>query len=169
MIKVPGPAAGVPAVEQLIAEGLNINITLLFSRKNYVEVAAAYVAGLETLAARGGQLSSVASVASFFVSRIDAMVEDRIQTRLAEGGSARDRVALRSLLGKVAIANAKLAYAHYREFTSEDRWQRLAARGARPQRLLWASTSAAPSGGLDARGGHYNRKTSEYHSTPRKR
>ncbi|HIM55870.1 MAG TPA: transaldolase [Candidatus Latescibacteria bacterium] len=141
MIKVPGTTAGVPAVEQLIAEGLNINITLLFSRKNYVEVAAAYVAGLETLAARGGQLSSVASVASFFVSRIDAMVEDRIQTRLAEGGTARDRVALRSLLGKVAIANAKLAYAHYREFTSEDRWQRLAARGARPQRLLWASTS----------------------------
>ena len=141
MIKVPGTAAGVPAVEQLIGEGLNINITLLFSQENYVEVADAYMAGLETLADRGGRLSDVASVASFFVSRIDAMVEDRIHARLAESDSVRDRLALRSLLGKVAIANAKLAYAYYREFTSEDRWQRLAAGGARPQRLLWASTS----------------------------
>ena len=141
MIKVPGTTAGVPAVEQLIAEGLNINITLLFSRKNYVEVAAAYVAGLETLAARGGQLSSVASVASFFVSRIDAMVEDRIQTRLAEGGTARDRVSLRSLLGKVAIANAKIAYQAYNDLCQSERWKKLADKGARTQRLLWGSTS----------------------------
>ena len=141
MIKVPGTAAGVPAVEQLIGEGVNINITLLFALENYVEVASAYMAGLEKLADRGGQVSDVASVASFFVSRIDAMVDDRIRARLAETDDARDRLALRSLLGKVAIANAKLAYAHYRKFASQDRWQRLAGRGARPQRLLWASTS----------------------------
>ena len=141
MIKVPGTAAGIPAVEQLIAQGININITLLFSQENYLQVAQAYIAGLEQLASRGGDLSSVGSVASFFISRIDAFVDGLIDERLPETGSAERRVALRSLKGRVAIANAKLAYASYKSLIADERWQQLAANGARPQRLLWASTS----------------------------
>ncbi len=141
MIKVPGTAAGVPAVEHLIAEGLNINITLLFARENYLQVADAYLNGLEKLAANGGRVSEVASVASFFVSRIDAMVDALIEDRLRQVGRASARLALRALTGQVAVANAKLAYASYREICAGERWQKLAARGARTQRLLWASTS----------------------------
>ncbi|MEC8931348.1 MAG: transaldolase, partial [Candidatus Latescibacterota bacterium] len=141
MIKVPGTAAGIPAVEQLIAQGININITLLFSQENYLQVAQAYIAGLEQLASRGGDLSSVGSVASFFISRIDAFVDGLIDERLPETGSAERRVALRSLKGRVAIANAKLAYASYNSLIADERWQQLAANGARPQRLSWASTS----------------------------
>ena len=141
MIKVPGTPAGLPAVEQLIGEGVNVNITLLFAQENYVAVAQAYTAGLEQLATRGGQLGDVASVASFFVSRIDAMVDGQIDALLDQGsGSASQRVALRALQGKVAIANAKLAYAYFKELCASDRWRQLAAQGARPQRLLWAST-----------------------------
>ncbi|MEE3262191.1 MAG: transaldolase [Candidatus Latescibacterota bacterium] len=141
MIKVPGTAAGIPAVEQLIAQGININITLLFSQENYLQVAQAYIAGLEQLASRGGDLSSVGSVASFFISRIDAFVDGLIDERLPETGGAERRVALRSLKGRVAIANAKLAYASYKSLIADERWQQLASNGARPQRLLWASTS----------------------------
>ncbi|MBT3344651.1 MAG: transaldolase [Gemmatimonadetes bacterium] len=141
MIKVPGTPAGVPAVEQLIAQGINVNVTLLFAQENYVEVAQAYVAGLEQLANNGGDVASVGSVASFFVSRIDALVDKLIDELLPQTQSAHDRLALRALKGQVAIANAKLAYAAYQELIATDRWQRLASAGARPQRLLWASTS----------------------------
>ena len=142
MIKVPGTAAGVPAVEHLIGEGVNVNITLLFARENYEQVAAAYIAGLEKLAARGGEVGSVASVASFFISRIDTLVDQKIEECLGEVDTASERLALRSLQGKVALANAKMAYTSYREACASERWQNLAAAGARPQRLLWASTSA---------------------------
>ena len=141
MIKVPGTPAGVPAVEQLIAQGINVNVTLLFAQENYMEVAQAYVAGLEQLAEHGGDVASVASVASFFVSRIDVLVDKLIDERLPQTHSASDRLTLRALQGQVAIANAKLAYAAYQDLIATDRWQRLAAAGARPQRLLWASTS----------------------------
>lgn len=142
MIKVPGTAAGIPAVEHLIGEGVNVNITLLFARENYEQVAAAYIAGLEKLAARGGEVGSVASVASFFISRIDTLVDQKIEECLGEVDTASERLALRSLQGKVAVANAKMAYASYKEACASERWQKLAAAGARPQRLLWASTSA---------------------------
>jgi transaldolase / glucose-6-phosphate isomerase len=140
MVKVPGTPAGVPAVERLIAAGININITVLFSLENYVDVAQAYISGLEALAAKGGDVSSVASVASFFISRIDAKVEKIVAERLAAAASAQERLALRALGGKVAIANAKLTYARYKEICASEAWQKLAAAGARPQRLLWAST-----------------------------
>ncbi len=140
MIKVPGTPEGVPAVECLIGEGLNINITLLFSRRNYVEVVEAYMAGLEKLISRGGDPGAVASVASFFVSRIDTMVDGLIEQRM-EGASASEAEELRSLIGKTAVANAKLAYRRYGELFAGERWRTLAAQGGRPQRLLWASTS----------------------------
>ena len=142
MIKVPGTPAGVPAVEHLIGAGVNINITLLFAQKNYEQVAAAYMAGLEKLAASGGNVAAVASVASFFISRIDTLADEYIETRLQQAERASERLALRNLRGKIAIANAKLAYASYREMCDGERWQKLAAQGARTQRLLWASTSA---------------------------
>jgi transaldolase len=141
MIKVPGTAAGVPAVEQLIAQGININVTLLFSQENYLDVARAYIAGLEQLRDSGGDVSRVGSVASFFVSRIDAAIDGQIDEMLPNIDSAERRVAMRALKGRVAIANAKLAYASFKQLLSEDSWQSLSAAGARPQRLLWASTS----------------------------
>ncbi len=141
MIKVPGTPAGVPAVERLSGEGLNINITLLFAQKNYEQVAEAYIAGLEMLAGRGGNVAEVASVASFFISRIDTLADERIQARLQEVERPSERLALRQLLGQIAIANARLTYARYKEICKSERWQKLAAQGARTQRLLWASTS----------------------------
>ena len=140
MIKVPGTPAGIPAVERLIGEGVNVNITLLFARDNYIEVAQAYLAGLEALAAKGGRLSEVASVASFFISRIDSLVDERIDEAL-KSASGDKAMQFQGLKGKVAIANAKLAYAYYEELLVGERWQQLAAQGARSQRLLWASTS----------------------------
>lgn len=134
MIKVPGTSAGVPAVERLIGEGINVNITLLFALENYIEVAEAYMAGLEALDAKGGDIAAVASVASFFISRIDAKVDAEIEAKL------QDSPGLAGLQGKVAIANAKLTYARYKELSATPRWQALAAKGARTQRLLWAST-----------------------------
>jgi transaldolase len=128
MIKVPGTPACVPAIEALIGKGLNINVTLLFAQDNYAAVAEAYVAGLEALVAAGGDAGTVASVASFFVSRIDAVVDAALEAPFEK------------LRGKVAIANAKLAYQHYKKLTASSRWQKLASQGARPQRLLWAST-----------------------------
>lgn len=141
MIKVPGTEAGIPAVEHLIGEGLNINITLLFARENYLQVAEAYLNGLEKLAAKGGRVSEAASVASFFVSRIDTMVDELIDSRLRETEKASERLALEALRGRVAVSNAKLTYASYKEICAGERWQRLAQQGARTQRLLWASTS----------------------------
>jgi transaldolase/glucose-6-phosphate isomerase len=143
MIKVPATPAGIPAIRQLIADGINVNVTLLFAVEAYEAVAAAYMAGLEQLADRGGDLAKVASVASFFVSRIDTLIDDRIAGPGQALDSTRDperRAKLKSLLGKVAIANARVAYARAQELYAADRWQALAGRGARPQRLLWAST-----------------------------
>jgi transaldolase / glucose-6-phosphate isomerase len=131
MIKVPGSAEGMPAIRDLVARGLNINITLLFSLGAYEQVAEAYIAGLEDLARERDDLSGIASVASFFVSRIDTVVDARLDEL---GGRAHE------LRGKVAIANAKVAYQRYKEIFAGERWERLAAKGARKQRLLWAST-----------------------------
>ncbi|HLN07899.1 MAG TPA: bifunctional transaldolase/phosoglucose isomerase [Xanthobacteraceae bacterium] len=139
MIKVPATAAGLPAIRQLIADGINVNITLLFSQDVYEQVADAYVSGLEAVAARGDPIAGIAGVASFFVSRIDTAVEKEIAKRLKTLGND-DADALRRLRGTVAIANAKLAYQRYLRLFAGPRWQRLAALGARPQRLLWAST-----------------------------
>jgi transaldolase/glucose-6-phosphate isomerase len=134
MVKVPATAAGIPAIRQLIGRGININITLLFSLDVYEQVVEAYISGLEALKSSGGDVSKVASVASFFVSRIDSKV-DKLLNALD------DKSAARRLLGKVATANAKLAYVRYKELFSQARWQSLAEAGAKTQRLLWASTS----------------------------
>jgi transaldolase len=131
-VKIPATGEGVPAIQAMIAEGRSINITLIFSLARYAEVIDAYLAGLETLARRGGDLASVHSVASFFVSRVDTEVDRRLD---AIGGEA---LALR---GRAAVAQAELAYRLFRDRFAGDRWERLAARGARPQRPLWASTS----------------------------
>jgi transaldolase/glucose-6-phosphate isomerase len=138
MIKVPATAQGIAAVHQLIGEGINVNVTLLFAQDWYERVAEAYIAGLETYASRGGDLKRVASVASFFISRIDTAIETLISARLHAGDN--EASLLRGLEGKVAIANAKLAYQRYQELFSGPRWQALAALGAQTQRLLWAST-----------------------------
>lgn len=140
MIKVPATPEGIPAIEQLIADGLNVNVTLLFAVEAYATVANAYLAGLERRLAAGQPVAGIASVASFFVSRIDSRIDGNLEKLAASRqGSERDR--LLALRGKAAIANAKMAYRHYQELTSGERWRRLVARGARPQRLLWASTS----------------------------
>lgn len=141
MIKVPGTPEGIPAIEQLLSEGININITLLFAVDRYQQVAEAYLAGLEAVAAKGGDLSRVASVASFFVSRIDTLVDHQAAERLKSASDSTERALLRSIMGKVAIANAKLAYQYYKEVIAGERWKALEAKGAHPQRLLWASTS----------------------------
>ena len=138
MVKVPGTHAGAPAIRTLIADGLNINVTLLFSQSAYQAVAEAYMLGLEARVKKGEPIDRIASVASFFVSRIDAQIDKAIDKRVADGDAESD--ALKALRGKVAIANAKLAYAWYQEMIASERWQALAAKGAMPQRLLWAST-----------------------------
>ena len=140
MIKVPGTKEGIPAIEQLISEGINVNVTLLFSQDAYEKVAAAYLRGLEKHSRQGGNLSKVASVASFFVSRIDTAVDSLLTEKLKASTKPDERVALRSLLGKVAIANAKQAYQKYLRICRDGRWRELSGRGAQPQRLLWAST-----------------------------
>jgi transaldolase/glucose-6-phosphate isomerase len=140
MVKVPGTKAGLPAIRTLIGEGININVTLLFSQQVYSDVAEAYIAGLEAFAKKGGDPHKVASVASFFVSRIDTLVDEALDQRIAAAGDPSEKARLEKLKGKVAIANAKLAYQHSKELYSQDRWQRLAQQGAQSQRLLWAST-----------------------------
>jgi len=141
MIKVPGTAEGIPAFQQLISEGININVTLLFSQKVYEKVAEAYVAGLEQLAARGGDISRMASVASFFISRIDTLVDSKVAERLKTATSQSEQEKRKSVLGKVAIANGKQTYQRYQRIFGSDRWKKLAAKGAQTQRVLWASTS----------------------------
>jgi transaldolase/glucose-6-phosphate isomerase len=141
MIKVPATEEGLPAIERLIGEGINVNVTLLFARDVYERVVEAYLRGLERLAQSGGDVGKIASVASFFVSRIDAAVDAIIAERLERATDETERARLRGLRGKVAIANAKLAYQRYKELFSGPRWEALAALGARSQRLLWASTS----------------------------
>ena len=141
MIKVPGTAEGLPAIRQLVGEGLNINITLLFAQEVYEKVAEAYIGGLEEVAGRGGNLKKMASVASFFISRIDTLVDSLIEQRLKSTSDAGQQALLNSLLGKVAIANGKLTYQRYQRIFSGPRWQALAGKGAQTQRVLWASTS----------------------------
>src|SRR3984885_9064770 len=140
MVKVPATPQGLPAIQHLIGEGISINITLLFSQKVYVKVAQAYLAGLEKYVAKGGDPSHVASVASFFVSRIDSAVDKQLDEKIARANDPTEKERLAALKGKVAIANAKLAYQEYKRLFSGPRWDKLAAKGAKPQRLLWAST-----------------------------
>jgi transaldolase/glucose-6-phosphate isomerase len=140
MIKVPATSQGIAAVRQLIGEGINVNVTLLFARDAYERVVEAYIAGLEKYAAGGGDLSRIASVASFFVSRIDTAVDALLAMRLQSAMNASGSGLLRGLVGKTAIANAKLAYQRYLELFSGPRWRALAGKGAQTQRLLWAST-----------------------------
>ena len=140
MVKVPATPEGLPAIQHLIGQGISINITLLFSQKVYVQVAEAYLAGLEKLVKAGGDPSGVASVASFFVSRIDSAVDKELDEKIARANDPTEKERLAALKGKVAIANAKLAYQDYKRLFSGARWDKLAAKGAKPQRLLWAST-----------------------------
>ncbi len=141
MIKVPGTAEGIPAFQQLISEGINVNVTLLFSQQVYEDVARAYVAGVEKLAASGGDIKKIASVASFFISRIDSAIEKIVESRLKSSKDAKEKEQLESINGKVAIANGKLAYQSFLDIFGTDRWKALAAKGAQVQRVLWASTS----------------------------
>jgi transaldolase len=141
MIKIPGTREGWPAVEQVISEGINVNVTLLFSVDSYVETAWSYIRGLEKRAAQGEDISKIASVASFFLSRIDSNIDDRIDKKLAAGVDRIEKEAvLKAVKGKVAIANAKIAYQRFKEIFGSDRWNALAEKGAKVQRLLWAST-----------------------------
>lgn len=139
MIKIPGTEPGLPAIKQLISEGININVTLLFSLERYRQVARAYIEGLEERAAKGGPVDNVASVASFFLSRIDTMVDPMLD-KIAEEQPSHATLA-KQLKGKIAIASARDAYAIYKEEFGSERFKALAAKGAKPQRLLWASTS----------------------------
>lgn len=134
MIKVPATLAGIEAIEQLTAEGVSVNVTLLFSLERYQAVLSAYMRGLESRLAAGKNISNIASVASFFISRVDSAVDALLKDRLQQGQS------VSHLLGQIAIANAQLAYAHYQDTCSGADWQKLAAAGAQTQRLLWAST-----------------------------
>src|SRR3984893_3327974 len=140
MIKVPGTAEGLPAIRQLIGEGININITLLFAQEVYEKVAEAYLDGLNDLQTRGGNLKKMASVASFFISRIDTLVDSMLNDRLKKAGDPGQQSLLNSLLGKVAIANGKLTYQRYRRIFSGPRWEPLAAIRSHSQRILCAST-----------------------------
>ncbi len=141
MIKVPGTAEGIPAFRQLISEGINVNVTLLFAQSVYEEVAAAYIDGLDKFAASGGDVSKVASVASFFISRIDVAVDAQVSEKLKTEKDAGRKAKLEGILGKVAIANGKLTYEAYQRIFSSSKWKALAAKGAQTQRVLWASTS----------------------------
>jgi transaldolase / glucose-6-phosphate isomerase len=141
MIKVPASRAGLSAVRQLTSEGINVNITLLFGVERYEEVARAYMDGLSIFIASGGDATRVNSVASFFVSRIDTLIDDIVTRRVEQANDGSERARLADILGRVAIANAKLAYQRYLGLGRTPAWQALAAKGARPQRLLWASTS----------------------------
>ena len=141
MIKIPGTPEGLPAIRQCLEEGININITLLFAQSAYEKVADAFISALEARAAKGQDISHIASVASFFVSRIDTLVDSIIDQRLKAGVDAGQKTLLESLQGKVAIANARLTYEKYQELFGGARWKALAAKGAQTQRLLWASTS----------------------------
>jgi transaldolase len=136
---VPATREGLPAIRQLIGEGINVNVTLLFGLPRYREVAEAYIGGLEARGAQGQPLNRVASVASFFLSRIDVLLDPQLEKLAAAGGA--QAATARDLVGQVAIASAKAAYTIYQEIFGSAAFKKLAARGARPQRLLWASTS----------------------------
>ena len=142
MVKIPGTKAGLPAVEQVISEGINVNVTLLFSVDSYIETAWAYIRGLEKRAEQGEDISKISSVASFFLSRIDSNIDKKIDDKLKKGVDIiEEEVKLRAVKGKIAIANAKIAYQEYKKIVQSDRWKALSAKNANVQRLLWASTS----------------------------
>jgi len=141
MVKVPATPAGIPAIRQLLEDGLNINITLLFAQSAYEKVAEAFLSALEARVKKGQDVSHIASVASFFVSRIDTLIDSQIEAKLKTVTEANQRNLLSSIEGKIAIANAKLTYRKYQELFGGARWKALAAKGAQTQRLLWASTS----------------------------
>lgn len=142
MIKIPGTNAGLPAVEQVIADGIHVNVTLLFSVESYIKTAWAYISGLEKRAAEGKDISKIASVASFFLSRIDSNIDGKIDAKLKKGvDDITVEAKLKDVKGKVAIANARIAYQEYKKIIQTDSWKALAAKGAKVQRLLWASTS----------------------------
>jgi transaldolase len=140
MIKIPGTPEGLPAVAQMISEGISINVTLLFSVASYVTSAWAYIRGLETRAAKGEDISNISSVASFFLSRIDTNIDAKLDHLIKQTTDPSNTEKIAALKGKIAIANAKVAYQEYKKIIATDRWQQLAAKGARVQRLLWAST-----------------------------
>jgi transaldolase/glucose-6-phosphate isomerase len=140
IIKVPATPEGLPAIRELIAGGINVNITLLFAQQVYERVAEAYLSGLEALVAKGGDVSRIASVASFFVSRIDTVIDNLLDDKIARANDPDEKARLNALKGKIAIANAKLAYQLYLRLFAGPRWQALSVKGAKPQRLLWAST-----------------------------
>ncbi len=140
MVKVPATPEGIPAIGDLIADGISINVTLLFAQEAYEQVALSYIEGLTRLAAKGGDVSKIGSVASFFISRIDSAVDKRLDEKIAQANDPDEKSALASLKGKVAIANAKLAYRRYERLFSGGKWAALEAKGAKRQRLLWAST-----------------------------
>lgn len=139
MIKVPATAEGLPAIEHLLSQGINVNVTLLFSVAMYERVAAAYITGVEKLKARGGNIKKLASVASFFISRIDTLVDSQLEAKVKVAASASQQAMLQNLMGKAAIANAKIAYASFQTMFGP-RFSALKSAGAQPQRLLWAST-----------------------------
>lgn len=142
MIKIPGTSAGLPAVEDAIADGINVNVTLLFSVQSYVNTAWAYIRGLERRVEKGEDISKIASVASFFLSRIDIKIDEMIDAKLSKGVDTLEQEAkLKAVKGKVAIANAKIAYQEYKKIIADPRWLALKEKGANVQRLLWASTS----------------------------
>jgi transaldolase len=141
MVKIPATKAGLPAITEALAQGININITLIFSVARYLEVADAYLCGLERRAQQGLPINHIASVASFFVSRVDTLVDKLLDKKLSETGDAVKQAELRSLMGQAAIANSKLAYGEYQRIFDSERFARLRVLGARPQRVLWASTS----------------------------
>lgn len=141
MIKIPGTPEGLAAVTEVIAEGINVNVTLLFSLQSYIDTAWAYIAGLEKRAAQGQPIDRIASVASFFLSRIDSKIDDQLDALIAATTDSDRQAQLAAVKGKVAIANAKLAYQEYKKIIADDRWTALVAKGAKVQRLLWASTS----------------------------
>jgi transaldolase len=141
MIKIPGAAEGIPAIEQCIYEGININITLLFSLESYEQTMEAYIRGLERRAAEGKSVNNISSVASFFVSRIDTNVDKRLDAKIKQAASDSEKAELARLQGTIAIANAKLAYQRFKEVFHGERFAALKAKGAQTQRPLWASTS----------------------------
>src|ERR1700733_1695037 len=141
MIKVPATPEGIPAIRTLLEDGININITLLFAQSAYEQVAEAYLAALEARVKKGQDISHIASVASFFVSRIDTLIDSQIEAKLKTETDASKKALLSSVEGQVAIANAKLTYRKYQELVGGARWEALAAKGGQTQRLLWASTS----------------------------
>src|SRR5215467_12829811 len=141
MVKVPATPEGIPAIRQLISEGINVNVTLLFAQSAYEQVAEAFISGLEERQAWGQSVDGIASVASFFISRIDTAVDAILNASIKASTDTGERARLTALLGKTAIANAKITYQRAKEIYSSQRWKQLAARGAQTQRLLWASTS----------------------------